>query len=177
MCANITEPLWGTPPGTDSTFYKVTRDDYGTGSARMLGTAAEILMMVTGWVILSFLLERFVPFFRDVASPHHWLEQTTITGAIWAVLMVLSPISRRNEEFEFEIRPNRIVKYGRRNTGVIYYDEPSVFREVRRFGRVRGFAVISKRQRWNPSYLFLPARHPDYTDLKQKLEIWHSAPR
>jgi hypothetical protein len=161
----------------DSTFYKITKAHYGKLAFRVLGFVLEMLTMAALWILASFLLERFIPFRNGslVETPHQWFIRSAITGALWAVLMTLWSASRRNQECEVEIRPDRVIKYGTRDTDVIYSEELSVFREVRRFGRVRGFALMPKRQQWfRPHYLFIPARHPQYAEIKERLEIWQA---
>jgi hypothetical protein len=49
----------------DSTFYKITKAHYGKPAFRVLVLVLEMLTMAALWILVSFLLERFIPFFRN----------------------------------------------------------------------------------------------------------------
>jgi hypothetical protein len=153
-----------------SNFYRIRRDDYGTRALRTWSILREMLILVVLWALLASLLDLFIPYFRSEVTPfgsHQWLIRNVITGALWAVFMVLWRVSGRNPEFDLEIRPDRIVRSWGRDSSEVYPQELSGFREHRNFGRLRGLGVRSEHH-----YFFIPARHPQYTEIKQKLEQW-----
>jgi hypothetical protein len=156
--------------GTTRSLYKINRDDYGTRTLRVLGVVREMLILVFLWTLFSFLFERFIPFFRS-GSPqydsHQWLIRTVVIGTLWSIFMLLWGNSRRNPEYEIEIGPDRIVKRQGTDSFEIYRQELSGFREIRTFGKLRGFIVRSKHH-----YFSIPPRHPQYAEIKQKLEQW-----
>jgi hypothetical protein len=156
--------------GETPSLYKIKRDDYGTRTLRILGVVGDMLLLVVLWTLFSFLFERFIPFFRSGSTAygsHQWLIRTVIVGTLWSIFMILWRVSGRNPEFDLEIWPDRIVKNRGKDSGAIYHGEISGFREFRPFGKLRGFGVRSKHH-----YFFIPARHPQYTEIKQKLEQW-----
>ena len=88
-------------------------------------------------------------------------------------MVLVGPFRERRERFSLKIEPDRLIKYWNErshytDSGVISRSDFLRLKEVKLFGRVRGLAVRSK------YYLFIPARHPQYSEIKNKLEDWQA---
>src|SRR5271165_5420438 len=131
----------------NSNVFRVGPEDYRRESWYSFGS---FLVLVFLWILLSFLLDKFVPFFRWGSHPvgsSDWFGRSFITGACWAALMVMwsgFARRRRRRRYELEIKADRIVESSNQETHNIYRGELQGVREWREFGKLHGVVVASK---------------------------------
>ncbi len=164
-----------TDPQTLSTIYKVRAEHYGNKMRRAL---LQLPTFVLIWFLISVVSDFLFPSFRSSYPvwSNGWFRRTLVIAAIWSVFMTLFESFRGRPEYELEIRSDRIVKYSKGTSDTIFSHGALVTNELRTFGKLRGLTVRSKDPgRITPSaHLFIPAGHPQYADIKQELELWHS---
>jgi hypothetical protein len=106
-----------------------------------------------------------------------WWGRVLFTGIFWSIVMVLFGAYRtRRERYSLRIEPDRITRYWNKGSRT-YYEDSSVIprsdvlgvEEFRAFGRIRGLVLKSKYQT-----MFIPIRHPQYSEIKNKLEEWQA---
>ena len=156
-----------TPHSPDSDVFRIGPEDY---ISRNWYPLASFLVLLFSWILVSFVLGRFVPFFRVGSYPVgsvEWFGRSFVTGA-WAAMMVMWPgFSQRRRRYEIEIKSDRIIKSWNQETRNIYREEFQGVKERREFGKLQGFVVTSKYHN-----IFIPAGHPRYLEIKSELSDW-----
>ena len=167
-------------PDAESTVFQIKKEDYGSESSKMLESALYFLLLLTFWVCCSGILEWLFSDSRStrpVYGSDAWLVKSIVVGIVWASFMSFKDYGSRYEEYELEIRPDELVKHGRK-LSIIDHRTIHSFREVRRFGKVRGIRITSRVGRGlfdAAESTLIPAQHPQYDQIKHRLELWHSS--
>jgi hypothetical protein len=163
-------------PQPHSTSYEIGPDSGVTTSMRLLRAGLEVVGLCVMWVVLSFVMEEVLPSFRsELPLTRAWWNRVLFTGIFWSILMVFFAAYRsRRERYSLTIEPDRIVRDWNKNRRTYYKDSSVIspsdvlgIEQPRAFGRTRGLLLRTKYQR-----IFIPIRHPQYSEIKSKLEEW-----